>query len=124
MSPIVSVSGHADAINVLSSAYFNAHKERIAELAAKFHLPAIYEHSDFVRAGGLMAYGPSLPELFHRAATYVDRILKGAEPGELPIEQPTKFEFVINLKTARALGITISPALLARADQMIERPQG
>jgi putative tryptophan/tyrosine transport system substrate-binding protein len=90
------------------------------ELAAKYRLPALYSHREFVEAGGLMAYGPSFAERFQRAATFVDKILKGAKPADLPVEQPTKFELVINMKTAKALGLTIPPSLLQRADQVIE----
>jgi len=94
--------------------------KRIAELAVKHRLPAMYDVRSFVEASGLVSYGPSLPEMFRRAAFYVDRILKGAKPADLPIEQPTKFELVINMKAAKALGLTIPPALLVRADQVIE----
>jgi putative ABC transport system substrate-binding protein len=95
-------------------------RQTIVQLASKIGLPAIYESADFVRAGGLMAYGASLVDMLRRAAGYIDRILKGAKPADLPVEQPTKFELVINLKTAKALGLTIPPSLLVRADQVIE----
>jgi putative ABC transport system substrate-binding protein len=87
---------------------------------AESHLPAIYSYRDHVEAGGLMAYATNFRDLFRRAAIFVDKIFKGAKPGDLPIEQPTKFEFVINLNTAKALGLTIPPVLLARADEVIE----
>ncbi len=112
--------GRADAVDVLASAWFNAHRERIVELAAQSGLPAIYESRDYVDAGGLMSYGQNLAALFRRAATYVHKILKGARPDSLPWEQPAQFELVINLKTARALGLTIPRAVLLRADQVIE----
>jgi putative ABC transport system substrate-binding protein len=99
---------------------FYAQRERIIELVAKSCLPTIYESNEYVHAGGLMSYGPSFPDLMRRAAAYVDKILKGAKPGDLPVEQPTKFELVINLKTAKALGLTIPQSLLLRADQVIE----
>jgi putative ABC transport system substrate-binding protein len=95
-------------------------RQLITEFAAKQRLPAMYGFSEFVEAGGLMAYGPSAPELWRRAAVYVSKILRGAKPAELPVEQPTKFELVINLKTAKALGLTIPPPVLARADQLIQ----
>jgi putative ABC transport system substrate-binding protein len=96
------------------------HRQRLAALAATHRLPVIYTFREFVDDGGLMSYGPDQQQLARRAADYVDKILKGAKPGDLPVEQPTRFEFVINLKTAKALGLTIPPSLLARADQIIE----
>jgi len=110
----------ADAIVPLSSPVFANLRERIVALAARYRLPAVYEDRLFAEAGGLLSYGPSLAAVYRRAASYVDRILKGAKPGDLPIEQPTKFELVINLKTAKALGLTIPPSVLARADEVIE----
>ena len=98
---------------------FSQHRSRLAELAAISHLPAIYRIREHVEDGGLMSYSANDADQFRRAATYVDKILKGASPADLPIEQPTKFEFVINLKTAKALGLTISPNVLARADRVI-----
>jgi putative ABC transport system substrate-binding protein len=99
---------------------FTTYRTQFVELAARNRLPAIWSNGIIVEAGGLMSYGTSIPALFRRAATYVDKVLKGARPGDLPVEQPTKFELVINLKTAKALGLTIPPALLQRADQVIE----
>lgn len=109
-----------EALDVLSSAFFNAHKDRIVNLAARDRLPAMYEHDDFVRTGGLISYGPNVPDLFRRAAVYVDKILKGTKPGDLPVEQPTKFELAVNLKTAKELGLIIPQSILARADEAIE----
>jgi len=110
----------ADAIVVLGDPLVYVNRVRVAELAAKQHLPAMYFFRESVEAGGLMSYGPSLHDLGRRAATYVDRILKGASPADLPVEQPTKFELVINLKTAKSLGITIPKDMLLRADEVIQ----
>ena len=112
--------GRAGAMYVLPSPRFNRSRSHLAELAVKHRLPGIYEDKLYVEAGGLMSYGPNFPDMYRRAARYVDRILKGAKPGDLPIEQPTTFELVINLKTAKALGLTIPPSILLRADQVIE----
>jgi putative tryptophan/tyrosine transport system substrate-binding protein len=113
-------AAHVDAVDVLASPFFNANRERFAELAGKYRLPAIYETGEYVRSGCLMAYGPVFTDMARRGATYVDRILRGAKPGDLPIERPTKFELVINLKAANALGLSIPLSILARADEVIE----
>ena len=105
---------------VLSDPMFNDEARRLAQLASTSGLPAIYGFRMWVDAGGLMSYGPDFPNLFHRAAAYVDKILKGAKPGDLPVEQPTKFDLVINLKTAKALGLTIPQTILVRADEIIQ----
>ena len=110
----------AGGVIVLTSSLFYDQRTRIAELAAKSRLPTIYSVKDYVEAGGLMAYGVNLGESFRRAATYVDKILKGARPADLPVEQPITFELVINLKTAKALGLTIPASLLQRADRVIQ----
>ena len=114
----------ADATNtgviVVPDASVTVNRERIIARAARYRLPAIYPYRFFVSSGGLMSYGPDLIDLYGRAASYVDRILKGANPSDLPIQEPTKFEFAINLKTAKALGMTVPPILLARADEVIE----
>ena len=114
------IRGRSDALLVHSDPMFFLHRARLVELAAKTRLPAIFSASEYVQAGGLMAYAPSFVNNYRRAAVYVDKILKGAKPADLPIEQPTNFELVINLKTAKALGLTIPPSLLARADQLIQ----
>jgi putative tryptophan/tyrosine transport system substrate-binding protein len=111
---------HADALIVLASAIVTDHRTKIANLALKSRLPAIYSSSIWVDDGGLMSYGTSLNDLSRRAATYVDKILKGARPADLPVEQPTKFEFIINLKAARQIGLTIPPNVLVRADKVIK----
>ena len=110
----------AEALMVVSSRFMNLNRARILEFASKQRLPVVTGWGPWARAGGFISYGPDLDNLVRRAATHVDKILKGAKPADLPVEQPTKFEFVINLKTAKALGLTIPPSLLGRADQIIE----
>ncbi len=110
----------AGALTVLGTTMLFNERRRLVDLATKSRLPAVYPWREGVDAGGLMAYGPNIPDLFRRAATYVDKILKGAKPSDLPVEQPTKFELVINLKTAKALGLTIAPSLLGRADEVLQ----
>jgi putative ABC transport system substrate-binding protein len=110
----------AQALLVLTSPLISANRRQIVELTQKYRFPTISPFTSFAEAGALIAYGPSQPEMFRRAAWYVDKILRGAKPRELPVQRPSKFELVINLKTAKALGLTIPPSVLARADQVIE----
>jgi len=110
----------ADALLVFPSPMLFVERRRIVGLAAKHRLPSMFTAREFAELGGLLAYGASLPDLIRRGATYVDKVLKGAKPGDLPVEQPTKFELVVNLKTAKALGVTMPQALLLRADQVFE----
>jgi ABC-type uncharacterized transport system substrate-binding protein len=112
--------GPGGGLIVLPDNFINAHRELIVSLAEKYRLPAIYPFRFFVTAGGLVSYGVDVIDMYRGAASYVDRILKGAKPADLPVQQPTKFELVINLKTAKALGLTVPPSLLARADEVIE----
>jgi putative ABC transport system substrate-binding protein len=114
------VGGKAQAVLVGSQAMFVLNRAKIVELAAKCRLPAIYHRKEFVEAGGLMSYGPDHTDLYRRAATYVDKILRGAKPADLPVEQPTKFEFVINLRTAKEIGVTIPPDVLMWANRVIK----
>ncbi len=110
----------AQALCVVGDALVMTHRVRINTLALAARLPTIYNIREYVEAGGLMSYGPNIPDLFRRAADFVDKILRGAKPGEIPVEQPTKFDLVINLTTAKALGLTVPPTLLAQADEVIE----
>ena len=105
---------------LLADSMFSANRARIVDFAAKSRLPSIFWQSGFAEAGAFMSYGTSYPDLFRGAANYVDKILKGAKPADLPVEQPTKFELVINMKTAKAIGLTIPQSVLVRADQLIE----
>jgi len=116
----VAATARADALVILPEPVFVANLKRIADFAAKHHLPSIFHLKEFADAGGLMAYGPDRSDLFRRSAAYIDKILKGAKPTDLPIQLPTKFELVINLKTAKAIGLEIPPTLLALADEVIE----
>jgi putative ABC transport system substrate-binding protein len=110
----------ADAAVILSNGVLNPYRRQVAEFAAKYRLPAIYNAVEWVEAGGLTSYGASIPDLFRRSAVYVDKILKGTKPADLPVEQPVKFEFIINLKAAKQIGLTIPPNVLARADKVIK----
>jgi putative ABC transport system substrate-binding protein len=110
----------AEACITLADAVLWNHRTRVVALAAQHRLPAMFQEREFVDAGGLIAYGPSVPDSFRRAATYVDKILKGAKPADLPVEQPMKFELVINLKTAQVLGLMIPSVLLFQADKAIQ----
>ena len=109
----------ADAVLVLSSSLFTSQRRQIIDLAVKSRLPASYARPEFVQSGGLMTYGPNINDLFRRAATYVDKILRGAKPADLPVEQPIKFDLLFNLKAAKQIGFTIPPNVLARADKVI-----
>jgi putative ABC transport system substrate-binding protein len=111
--------GRAEAVLVLQSRVFNSHRTQVVDLAVKSRLPAIYPQTEYTEAGGLMHYGAKTADLFRRAATYVDKILKGRKPADLPVEQPQKFEFIINLKAAKQIGLTIPPNVLAQADRVI-----
>jgi len=113
-------SWRADALVVLASPLLNAHRRKLTEHAARNRLPATYEVRAFVEAGGLMSYGPSFADMYRRAAAYIDKILKGARPADLPVEQASRFELVVNLKTAKALGLTLPPSVLQRADEVIQ----
>jgi ABC-type uncharacterized transport system substrate-binding protein len=112
--------GQAGGVIIMPNPFFGVHAARVAELALKYRLPTIGNSLAMVEAGGFMRYVANGPDLWRRAATYVDKILKGAKPADLPVEQPTKFDLVINLKTAKALGLTVPPSLLLRADRLIE----
>jgi putative ABC transport system substrate-binding protein len=114
------VSEGAGALLVVPDPLFLLHAARVAELAAKHRLPSVHGFRESVEAGGLMSFGPDPADQWRRAAVFVDKILKGAKPIDLPVEQPAKFEFVLNLRTARLLGLSIPPSLLARADEVIE----
>lgn len=111
--------GRAEALLVVGAPLFSAHRTQLAELALRYRLPTSFYEREFVEAGGLMSYGPNLAEMFRRSAYYVDRVLKGARPADLPVEQPMKFDLVLNLKTAQALGLTLPPTLLLQADAVI-----
>jgi putative ABC transport system substrate-binding protein len=109
----------AEALIVFASGFFNTQRRRLVDLATQNRFVAVWEHRDFVSDGGLMSYGPNLVDMNRRAARYIDKILKGARPADLPVEQPTVFELAINMRTAKALGLTIPPSVLARADEVI-----
>jgi putative ABC transport system substrate-binding protein len=113
--------GSVGAVFVLASPVFNSQRSQVVELAARSRLPATYPFPEFVDAGGLMTYGVSYIDLYRRAATYVDKILKGAKPADLPVEQPKKFELIINLKASKQIGVTIPPNVLARADRVSKK---
>jgi putative tryptophan/tyrosine transport system substrate-binding protein len=112
--------GHADAVLVLASPYLLSNRARVADIAIKSRIPTMYYTSDYVKDGGLMSYGVSITDLFRRAASYVGKIVKGAQPGDLPVEQPTKFELIINMRAAKAIGLIIPRNVFERADEVIE----
>ncbi|MDB5640492.1 MAG: hypothetical protein JWP51_5400 [Bradyrhizobium sp.] len=113
-------NGHADALFEFPSPMFYQERKLLVDLAAKYRLPAMYNAREFVEVGGLISYGANIPELNRRTVIYADKILKGAKPADLPVEQPTKFELAVNRKTAKTLGIDVPPALFATADEVIE----
>jgi ABC-type uncharacterized transport system substrate-binding protein len=114
------LQGRADALYVVVEGLVSTNRVRIITLALAARLPTLFNIREYVQAGGMMSYGPNTPDLFRRAAEYVDKILRGAKPGDLPVEQPTKFELVVNLTTAKALGLTLPESFLLRADEVIE----
>jgi putative ABC transport system substrate-binding protein len=114
------INEHAGGAIVLVDAVFQNNHTRVTNLAARHRLPAVYGLGEYAEVGGLLAYGPNRLDMFRRAATYVDQVLKGAKPGDLPVEQPKKFALIINLKTAKALGLTLPQSLLVRADEIIQ----
>ena len=114
------LKGRADALYVCGDPLVDTNRIRIITLALGARLPSMSDFPEYVEAGGLMSYGPNFPDLFRRAAGYVDKILRGARPGDIPVEQPTKFDLIINLITAKALGLDVSPTLLARTDKVVE----
>ncbi len=116
----VATRERAGALIVIEDLVMSSHRTRVLDLAVRSRLPTVSQYREFAEAGGLLSYGAKLPDLFRRAATYVDKILKGAKPADLPVEQPTRFELVVNLKTAKALGLTIPQSILIRADQVIQ----
>jgi putative ABC transport system substrate-binding protein len=120
VSAFETLKGRADAIYVVADPLVCSNRARIHTIAMAARLPAIYNSREYVEMGGLMSYGPNFPDMFRRAADMVDKILRGAKPGDLPVEQPTQFDLVINLTTAKALGLEVPPSLLARADEVIE----
>jgi ABC-type uncharacterized transport system substrate-binding protein len=107
-------------VATMASPFLNFHRKRLIELAQRHHLPSIWESSAYVRDGGLLSYGPSFPDMYRRSAGYVAKILSGAKPSDLPVQQPVKFELAVNLRSAKALGLEVPPTLLARADEVIE----
>ena len=115
-----SLKGRAEALYVLSNPLANTNRVRINDLALGARMPTMHGFREYVETGGLMSYGPNTPDLFRRAGDYIDKILRGAKPAEMPVEQPTRFELIVNLKVAKALGIQLSPTFLARADEVIE----
>jgi putative ABC transport system substrate-binding protein len=117
---IDALKGRADALYVCSDPLLTSHRTQINTLALVARLPTMHTYQEYVEAGGLMSYGPNFPDMFRRTAEYVDKILRGTRPGDIPVEQPTKFDLVINLTTAKALGLTVPPPLLSRADELIE----